>query len=634
MIVPMKKFLLVVMDKDVRDAPLYLRALGIAHIEPFESVGAACADLEARLERLHSARGILSGQGKGTRKDAASGELQGGPKGDPRANLAEAESVAEQAHRYSEAIQSTRERLAERLKVYARIERWSDFDPSLMDELLRNGVRIRLYEGLPKELKKIPDETDYLRLASPRGAARVAVFGDGEVPSAFVRFDPEGERLSSLRAEIAGLEAEIAGNSRELQTLSARLPAIDAAIDTIKADLTIERLRAGMPLEERLAYLSGYVPARDAGKLAAEAARRGWAVAIDDPSDDELPPTKVENNKFIRIIQPVFDFLGTVPNYREYDISPWFLIFFSIFFAMIFGDGGYGLVMLIAALALIARARRAGKPVGDFLKLLTLLSVSTIVWGCVTSTWFAIPWDSLPAFLQNLSIHAVNSSPRTGNEPSSDMNVRIFCFVLGAIQLGIAHLKNIKRDFPNLKFLSQVGSLLLIVGMFNLALYLVIDAERFPVRQWVLGVLGAGFLLIVLFSNWNGNLLKSILATLANFIPTILGVVGVFADIVSYIRLWAVALTGLAISQTVNGMALSILGTFGGAIVAFVIRLLLCCVLLAAGHSLNLAMSTLSVVVHGIRLNILEFSSHLGMEWSGYKYEPLSEPAGKIGKEE
>jgi V/A-type H+-transporting ATPase subunit I len=45
-------------------------------------------------------------------------------------------------------------------------------------------------------------------------------------------------------------------------------------------------------------------------------------------------------------------------------------------------------------------------------------------------------------------------------------------------------------------------------------------------------------------------------------------------------------------------------------------------------------MSVLSVVVHGIRLNILEFSSHLGMEWSGYKYEPLSEPAGKVGKEE
>jgi V/A-type H+/Na+-transporting ATPase subunit I len=49
----------------------------------------------------------------------------------------------------------------------------------------------------------------------------------------------------------------------------------------------------------------------------------------------------------VRIIQPVFDFLGTVPNYREYDISLWFLLFFGVFFAMIFGDGGYGILMLL-----------------------------------------------------------------------------------------------------------------------------------------------------------------------------------------------------------------------------------------------------------------------------------------------
>ncbi|MCE5255951.1 MAG: ATPase, partial [Spirochaetaceae bacterium] len=511
-----------------------------------------------------------------------------------------------------------------------RIEGWGDFDLSLLSKLESTGVHIRLYECTVKELKNIPEEVEYVRLAAPRGYARFAIIGRGEVPSALLRFDPQGERLSSLIAETRQLEASIAKNSQELEKLAVHIPVLDAAIDEINADLTIERLRAGMPREERLAYLSGYVPSREAGKLTEEAQKRGWAVAIDDPADEDLPPTKVENNKFVRIIQPVFDFLGTVPNYREYDISPWFLVFFSLFFAMIFGDGGYGLVMLAIALALIVRARKAGKPVGDFLKLLLVLAVSTIAWGFVSSTWFAIPWESLPRSLQALSIHAINSSPRVGNETSSDMNIRIFCFIVGTVQLGIAHIKNIKRDFPNLKFLSQVGSLLLLVGMFNLALYLVIDAERFPIHSWVLGVLGLGFLLVFVFSNWNGNLLKSILATLINFIPTLLGVVSVFADIVSYIRLWAVGLTGLAISQTINGMAMGILGTFGGSVVSFIIRLILCCVLLVAGHSLNIAMSVLSVIVHGVRLNILEFSSHLGMEWSGYKYEPLSEPAGKI----
>ena len=98
-----------------------------------------------------------------------------------------------------------------------------------------------------------------------------------------------------------------------------------------------------------------------------------------------------------------------------------------------------------------------------------------------------------------------------------------------------------------------------------------------------------------------------------------LGVVNVFSDIVSYIRLWAVALAGSAISSTVNTMA----GPLLGHAIFFVVAL----VLLVTGHGLNVALNVLSVIVHGVRLNTLEFSSHLGMSWSGYKYEPFREAA-------
>jgi V/A-type H+-transporting ATPase subunit I len=95
--------------------------------------------------------------------------------------------------------------------------------------------------------------------------------------------------------------------------------------------------------------------------------------------------------------------------------------------------------------------------------------------------------------------------------------------------------------------------------------------------------------------------------------------VSFFADIVSYIRLGAVGLAGLAISQAVNGMASGLLRVpvafaFGAIILVF-------------GHGINLAMGGLSVVVHGVRLNMLEFSGHMNMEWSGYRYEPFKETA-------
>jgi V/A-type H+-transporting ATPase subunit I len=268
------------------------------------------------------------------------------------------------------------------------------------------------------------------------------------------------------------------------------------------------------------------------------------------------------------------------------------------------------------------RLKHDSPQVPDFLKLVFLLSGTTILWGLATGTWFALPFDSLPGVLKTLSIYAFSSA-----NPDSGTNVKIFCFVIGVVQLSIAHLKNIKRDFPDPKFLAQFGSLAMVIGMFNAVLNLVIDANRFPLTSPALAMIGVGFFLVLAFGNWNGKFFSSLLEGLKGIIPTFLGTVSVFADIVSYIRLWAVALAGLAISETLNGMVVKLLGDPAGRVGAFILGFFFSLILLVVGHSLNFVMSVLSVVVHGIRLNMLEFSSHLGMEWTGYPYEPLSEPA-------
>jgi V/A-type H+-transporting ATPase subunit I len=102
-----------------------------------------------------------------------------------------------------------------------------------------------------------------------------------------------------------------------------------------------------------------------------------------------------------------------------------------------------------------------------------------------------------------------------------------------------------------------------------------------------------------------------------NIISVLLGVVNVFSDIVSYIRLWAVGLAGAAISSTVNEMA--------GPLLGHAILFIAAIALLVFGHGLNMILNLLSVIVHGVRLNTLEFSSHLGMSWSGFKYNPFRE---------
>ena len=174
--------------------------------------------------------------------------------------------------------------------------------------------------------------------------------------------------------------------------------------------------------------------------------------------------------------------------------------------------------------------------------------------------------------------------------------------------------------------ISDIGSAIELIGMFYLVLSFVVNGEVFsfalviggiPVGTMAIAFVAIGFVLSFVFANYEGSIIKSILASLTNIVSVLLGIFNLFSDIVSYIRLWAVGLAGAAISATVNELAGPLLGYFMFMILAIVI--------LVFGHGLNMILNILSVVVHGIRLNTLEFSSHLGMAWSGFKFKPFEE---------
>lgn len=289
---------------------------------------------------------------------------------------------------------------------------------------------------------------------------------------------------------------------------------------------------------------------------------------------------------------------------------------------MIFGDGGYGALILVAWGFLSLKARRAGRGQPAFNKLLFLIGLLTMFWGMATGTWFSLPSESLPPFMRGLW-------PISNANPQASQNIRVLCFILGAVQLSIARIKNILRDLPDPKFLAQVGSLSLVVGMFFGVLFLAVDPLRFPLPPFAIWLILGGFLLSLTFGAYEGNVLKSLLEGLKNIIPTFLGATGVFADIVSYIRLWALGLAGSALAGIINGM--------GGGMVKPALIGIVGIVILAFGHGLNLILSVLSVIVHAVRLNILEFScNHLGMQWSGIAYDPFKvtiEDTAHNGKE-
>ena len=192
-----------------------------------------------------------------------------------------------------------------------------------------------------------------------------------------------------------------------------------------------------------------------------------------------------------------------------------------------------------------------------------------------------------------------------------------------------AHIKAAARNIKEkkgLKVLGDIGSLLQLIGMFWIVLAMVVNGKVFqmlgnigpvPVGKIEISLIAIGFVMSFVFANYEGSIGKSILESCKNIISVLLGIVNVFSDIVSYIRLWAVGLAGAAISETVNTLA----GPFLGHAILFIAAV----ALLVFGHGLNMILNVLSVIVHGVRLNTLEFCTHLGMSWSGVKYQPFAE---------
>jgi V/A-type H+-transporting ATPase subunit I len=421
---------------------------------------------------------------------------------------------------------------------------------------------------------------------------------------------------------------------------------LEKEVAVIEDDIRFEEALAeleqveGVPSELGISYLKGYVPAENVEKMKAAAAENSWALLSDEPASNDTPPTMLRNNPVARLIQPLLSFLGTVPGYREFDISPSYLLFFSIFFAMIFGDAAYGLLILaISAFFGIKFLKKDGK-MPDAIKLLILLASCTVVWGGINGAWFAIPYENLPFFLRSLIIPPFN---KTGplvefplfmqqifmlpavvpvDEFKTRWCIQFLCFTLAVVQLAWARTKQIKRFLPSLEAFAHVGWFLMMLGLYFVVLSMLL---RMPLPAFVPWLIGVGFAVVLVFSEQKGgNFFVNIGKGLSNSFSLFLKAVGCFADIISYIRLFAVGLAGGLIGQIFNSLAVPDDG-FGGFGLGFIVKLVIAIVLLVFGHGLNLALTALSVIVHGVRLNLLEYAgNHLEMEWSGYEYRPFA----------
>ncbi|MCR5760962.1 MAG: ATPase [Sphaerochaetaceae bacterium] len=497
-----------------------------------------------------------------------------------------------------------------------KIKAWGDFDPQSVLSLKEEGIELHFYRMGKKELEALRknEEVKFVKLASVDKMETVAVLGSAV--SSGTEFELPEEGLSQLSERIGKIEQSVSSARKVLSDASKYLSSYKCYILACSNDITYSSASLTVESEDGLIWLSGYIPEANCKDFVDVASQQKWAYMMDDPkNDDEKVPTKVRYNKVTTLMEPVFDILGTIPGYREYDISFWFLCFFALFFAMIIGDAGYGFCFLAVALGIHFKLKKAT----NLVLLVYVMSFATIAWGAVTGTWFGLEAAMNIPFLKSLVIGPIANYPAYfGYSAVQQQNtIMKFCFMIGTLQLSLACVMNVwtKLGKKDLSFVADIGWLLSINALYYVVLLLVINAEvnLVPVALIIL----AGFLIVVLFGGMSPDktFSQGLKAGLADAFTVFLNTISAFGNIMSYIRLFAVGLASLAIAQSFNNMALGFDGWLkvAGAII-FVI-----------GHALNLVMGLLSVVVHGVRLNLLEFSGQLGMEWTGVAYEPFKE---------
>ena len=649
MILPMKKLTLLVLDSQKKAALKTLRNFGAVHIEKEAASSDTLTELQNTYARVQQAEALIT-ESQPKKAEKAQTETLTLSRNDLLQAVDEILDLKDQESNTRAAIN----KLTGDIEAY---NAWGDFEPKDIHSFEENGIYLTMGELPEKSYTALPETIKTVRLAGGKKTVRFAIVSEtadvpADLPSDFNPLILPDMRLSAMHTERERLQKQLPSFKAKIGARTELLAPLKAEAKKLAKEIEFETVRAGMeviPLEEdtaaassidssvtlaasgntanaangttgtaakepiRLARLSGYILAEKQADFAGLAKANGWAFISDDPAEEDAVPTAMRHNRFVQLLTPLTDFLGTVPGYREPDISLWFLLFFGIFFAMIFGDAGYGGILVILSLIGIVKAKAKEQPAPLAMQMFLYLGVLTVIWGTATCNWFGISVEYIPAWLKNLSVPAISN---VTEESIRNANLMQFCFTLGLIQLTIGHIISIVRNIRSPQILGHIGSIAMLCGMYVVVLSLVVSAERYQINQPVMIAVGGGFALNFIFSNYQTGIGQSIVDSLKNIITMFLGVVNVFADIMSYIRLWAVGLAGSAISATVNQMAGPALGSF---------LIFLGVLLLFFGHGLNYIMNVLSVIVHGVRLNTLEFSNHVGLTWAGFKYEPFAE---------
>ncbi len=628
MIVPMRQFSILVYHRDFAAFMGRLQDKGLLDIRQ-EEIHSPKADTEYYpvLERLGKVFPLLKAERKampeGGDSSALSAEKAGMDTLRGEALLCETESLLQR----KKALTERMEQVGAEVQAAAI---WGDFDEARLRELREKAdVGLVLAGASAKRFPKSEGEARalfpaqrvgekegtayFVWVTTAREAEAMTPEALGKVLGTSVNILPFPRKTySALVLEENEIRNELREVQRKIRVIAS---ALQQHLEAYQKDLfnSLEyktvSLNAPDEADGALRVVVGFLPEEQAPAF--EAFLQQEDVVYQTRAAEEVPeeeaseiPVLLRNGRFARLFEPITN-LFSLPSYREIDLTPALAPFFMAFFGFCLGDAGYGLLIMAAALVLAFKLPEKAKGIAW---LAFWLGVGTVIFGTLSGTFFGA---------ELVKIEALGKFRDFMLDSNQMMTLSL---VVGAVQIIFGMALDAVRITKMQGFryaLYRLGWIFVLVfGAMLMGLPMLGVEVPAAVNYALCALVGAGAVFALFYNKPGKNILLNFGSGLWTTYNTATGLVG---DLLSYIRLFALGLTGGILGSVFNTLAFDAAAGVGVPVVSQLVML----AILLFGHGLNIALCILGALVHPIRLTFVEFYKNAGFVGGGKAYKPF-----------
>ena len=499
-------------------------------------------------------------------------------------------------------------------KEASDLEIWGEFSPGSISDLASKGITLRFFSVYSNEFEKLKEkygeELIIEKIAEHDGATYFVVvqYEPAAIPFDAQEYKSPEMTASQKEAQVLSLEEKLKEQDEIMARAAASADMIENNGERIRERLDFSRAsRSGeWAAEDTLVVMEAWATEETSPEV--DSMLEKWPDVVyfkEKPTDKDDAPVVLKNKKGVS----PFEFIGnfySLPRYGTLDLTTFFAPFYMIFFGICLGDAGYGLIMLLGGFFLMRNKKPVMKQVG---KLTVMCGAAAVVIGFLTGGFFGISLPEVAMFegIRNIFL-------------TTD-NLFALALILGIVQIYFALILKVVNTTISRGFKYSLGTIgwmmvvpyfaLLLLGMLVPDLGVSVNFSS-PVN---LAVMIAGVILMLFFHNPDKKPWINVGSGLWNTYNDVTGFLG---DFLSYIRLFALCMSGGTLALVFNQLAFGM--TDGMSLIP---RILVAVIILAIGHGINLFMSFLGAFVHPMRLTFVEFYKNAGFEATQREFSPL-----------